>query len=646
MKFFHFQFMQNVDKLILIVEDDASHSALIQRSLEKAGYRNLYFAKTLEAYKELLLEINPDIVLMDMRLPDGESLHMEMKPLEQQHFPILMMTSFGDEVKAVESIRAGFIDYVVKSPETFSNMPQKVERAFRQWKHVLEKKAAEEALRESEERWKRISQATFEGIGISFEGRIVDLNEQLANMLGYDPEEVIGKRILDFVDASDKALVAEKVQQEATGSYENYLVRKDGTVFPVEVRFSEIQYKGKKARVTAVRDITIHKKIEEELKKAKEKAEQSDNLKTTFLQNLSHEIRTPMNGIMGFSEFLKNPSLTFDQQQSYIEIINNCSKQLLSIINDIIEISKIENGMVTINENIFNINALLEDLYYYFKPQAQEKNLKLEYFSPYANTEAKVIGDQSCINQVLSSLISNAIKFTNHGYVRFGFEQKHNGLLFFVKDTGVGIPKAFHSTIFERFKQIDTSSTRTSGGLGLGLAIAKTYVTEMGGEIWLESETGQGSTFFFQLPVKSKSKEPVPSERLSPLAIPNMKGKCIVIAEDDMANFILLQAYLASSEAKILHASNGREALQYCDENDSVDLVFMDLKMPVMDGFEATRLIKQKFPHIPVIAQTAYAYAEDKQKALSCGCDDIITKPIKKSELITLLKDKYSVLSR
>ncbi len=633
--------MEYLRKNILVVEDEPAHAEAIKRSLENRGAINLTIVQTLKEYEDWVSKHQPDIVLMDMKLPDGEALTIMNKPLNQQLFPVVMMTSFGDEQKAVNALRAGFIDYIVKSAETFADIPRTIERAFREWGYIQEQKRTEQALKESEERWHRISESTFEGIGFVVNGKILDLNIQLAKMLGYAHEEMIGQSVMDFVAPRSKNLVFEKIKSRNLDVYEHFAIRKDGSEFPVEVRFGEIQYKGQHARVSVIRDITERKKTEEELRKAKEKAEESDNLKSVFLQNLSHEIRTPMNGIIGFSEFLKSPDLSYEQQIAYVDIIHSCSKQLLNSINDIIEISKIESGYIIIEDVLFDLNNLLNTLFNNFQSQAKEQNLQFNAYKSINDKSAEVHSDQLRIQQILECLLTNAFKFTPTGSIDFGYTIDSDMIRFFVKDTGMGIPSEHHESIFTRFSQVDTSSTRTAGGLGLGLSIARTYIEKMGGKIWLNSSTNDGTTFYFTIPYKP-NKQYAETSKI-PLAEiqPDWSDKTILIVDDDLTNYLLLKTYFLKTKANILYAANGKEAINLCDSNLQISLILMDMKMPVMDGFECTPIIKAKYPHIPVIAQTAYAFPEEQERAMQSNCDDFFTKPIKRKELIELLSRKY-----
>jgi len=387
----------------------------------------------------------------------------------------------------------------------------------------------------------------------------------------------------------------------------------------------------------------IIQNINGELTKSKEKAEESDRLKSAFLANMSHEIRTPMNGIIGFAELLKDTDLREDAAKSYIDIINNCGHQLLSIINDIIDISKIEAGQFTVNIAPVSVKETFFELSSIYKPSAQKKNIEINIEHQLFDEQSVILTDENRLKQILNNLISNAIKFTQNGEIILGCSVKDRELLFYVKDTGIGIPDDFKSVIFERFRQVELEKNRQYGGTGLGLSICKALVELLGGKIWLESEEDKGSCFFFTIPYNPSG------INLTNLAISlnpsnyeyNWSGKTILIAEDEFTNYRLLEKMLRKTEVKLIRANDGIEAVELCRSHPEINLVLMDIKMPLMDGYEATRLIKEFRKKLPVIAQTAYALSNDKNKALNAGCDDYVSKPIGKDILLKMIHNFF-----
>lgn len=386
-------------------------------------------------------------------------------------------------------------------------------------------------------------------------------------------------------------------------------------------------------------EIQERRKVEIELKKSKEAAEEANRVKTAFLANMSHEIRTPMNAIQGFSEVILKGNLSEKSTFDFIEIINNSSKQLLNVINDIIDISMIEAGQLKIIYDTVKLNRLLENIYCLHSNSAKSKGLRFNVSYGLPNTVDSINTDEHRLAQIINNLISNAIKFTNEGYVEFGYKLKDAHLEFYVKDSGIGIPIEFHDLIFERFRQVDDKLSRDYGGTGLGLSICKSIIEMMGGEIWIESEPNKGSTFFFTLSYEQKYPA-IENEILESNYI-DLKDKTILIAEDDYYNYLLLQKLLESTNANLLRANNGREAIDIFSQNN-VDFVLMDIKMPVMNGYEAVKIIRENNTKIPIVAQTAYAMTEERQLAIEAGCDYYITKPIKSGELYDIFKEILS----
>ncbi|HOK52781.1 MAG TPA: response regulator, partial [Bacteroidales bacterium] len=359
--------------------------------------------------------------------------------------------------------------------------------------------------------------------------------------------------------------------------------------------------------------------------------EESDRLKTAFLHNISHEIRTPMNAIMGFADLLKNEELAPERRAKYLDIIINSSKQLLSIVNDVLEISRLESRTVPLHFSTFNLNHLAEELYHLFLPRI--RNLQFSFHCGLATEKAFIEGDKEKINQILTNLLNNALKFTQEGSIEFGYNIENDNLVWYVKDTGMGIPENEQDKIFERFYQANLAIAQLKGGSGLGLSIVKNLVELMGGHIWLESVPGQGSTFYVKLPYK-----PAKSKLTTHTPLPvSLQDLYILVVEDNISNFDLIEHLLTQHGARISWAKTGAEALEKIRAN-RYNLVLMDIKLPEMDGLTATRLIKQNNPHLPVIAVTAYSTPEDRQEALDAGCDAFLTKPVEKNALLDIIQ--------
>lgn len=388
--------------------------------------------------------------------------------------------------------------------------------------------------------------------------------------------------------------------------------------------------------LTFARDISEQKRKEKELVIAKEKAEESDRLKSVFLANVSHEIRTPMNAILGFLELMKNPGLQGEEISSYIDIVNQSGQRLLSTINDIIEISKIESGQSEVVYSQVNTQELMRFHYDLFRQEAHEKGILLKLAKQIRGDKVFIQSDIHKLEGILTNLINNAIKFTRSGVIEFGNYLKENSLLFYVKDTGRGIPPDRHKAIFNRFVQSDLNNTRTHEGSGLGLSIAKAYVEMLGGNIWVKSKTGKGSTFFFSIPFIPVKVTKSKTDKVDETAGVLRRKVKLLIAEDDELSFKFLESILNEEGIIIIHAVNGEEAVKCLNENPDISLIIMDIKMPVLDGLEATRHIRTFNKTIPIIAQTAYALAGDRERALEAGCNHYISKPVNRKELLRI----------
>jgi signal transduction histidine kinase len=386
--------------------------------------------------------------------------------------------------------------------------------------------------------------------------------------------------------------------------------------------------------------------INAELAKAKERAEESDLLKSAFLANISHEIRTPLNGMLGFTEILKEPGLTTPEQQKYIDIIEKSGQRLLDTVQDLIDISKIETGQVIMNISEVNLEKQIENLYEFFKPQAEQKNLRLILRNLIPSEYEIIETDRAKLDSVLTNLLRNAIKFTNKGKIEIGCTISGNYVDYYVDDTGIGIPQSEHEAVFIRFQQADTGNGTAIQGSGLGLAIAKAYVEMLGGEIWLESEVGHGSTFHFKIKrnFEGNGKSPRNEKKYDAnQGVPLFRNKKLLIAEDDDFSREMMVYLLEKTGCEILVARDGPEAVEIFSNTD-VDLVLLDIRLPGMNGYDVLREMQSRIPNTPVIAQTAYAMVDDIKKMKEAGFTDHIIKPVGQQQLYRLLS-KYMELS-
>ena len=401
--------------------------------------------------------------------------------------------------------------------------------------------------------------------------------------------------------------------------------------------------------IVIFQDLTKQHSTETNLYKAKVRAEDANRLKTAFLANMSHEIRTPMNAIVGFTELLLNHKYTENNKREYLKLIRRSSNDLLNLIEDIIDVAKMESKTLKVKYKACKPFEVLTDLKTVFTETLHQygtnDTIDLRMNVQKSQEDIVFYTDGERLKQVMANLLNNAVKFTNEGFIEFGYRVSDNSKLsFFVKDSGIGIPKEMRNRIFERFVQVDEHLTNNNGGAGLGLAICKNIINLLGGSLWVESSVGKGSDFYFELPLREVPQQ-VQKHGISSIIDSKKKfhlleGKVILIAEDDEINFLLIKEILAKTGAKILHAKDGIEAVNYAETQGGIDIILMDIKMPGVNGLKASQYISTIRPGIPIIAQTAYAMEGDRVKCINAGCCDYITKPIESEKLLKLI-DQY-----
>jgi PAS domain S-box-containing protein len=506
----------------------------------------------------------------------------------------------------------------------------------------------DERIKESEVRYRRLFESAKDGILIlDFEtGNIVDANPFIIKMMGYTLNEVLGKMLWEIGlfnnrEQSEQAFV--ELKKNGYIRYEDMPVQgRDGRITEVEFISNVYLENNNKVIQCNIRDITARKKIERaleesldrighintELVAAKVKAEESDNLKTAFLANMSHEIRTPMNAIVGFSGFLLEPGLSKEKHDSFVQIINSSSLQLLSVISDIIDTSKIESGQLTVESKLVNINSLMNEVFVIYEKIVERKKLSLICTRDRPNDLIQIESDGNRIKQILCNLLNNSIKFTKEGKIEFGYKIKENSIAFFVKDTGIGIAQENHALIFQRFRQVKTTNNQIYSGNGLGLSISNALVEKMGGSMSVNSKLGGGSTFAFTVPYVKNIETMETALTNKTYKTQNWNEKTVLIVEDDINNHSYLEELFSGTKIKILHAWDGEEAVTIVEKHPDISLVLMDVKMPLLDGLSATQIIKNIRPKLPVIVQTSNALSQDKKIAIEAGCDDYFSKPI------------------
>ncbi|MDB4303485.1 PAS domain S-box protein [Desulfosarcina sp.] len=512
-------------------------------------------------------------------------------------------------------------------------------------------KQVNELIKESEFNLRSLFNAMTDVVmEIDYDGYYLAIAPTSPDLL-YKPEkELVGKTMHEIFTKEE----ADEFLRMVRNSLDNKIVEK--LEYSLKIENKIVWFEGRVTPKTnntvlyTARDITDRKEAENALKennieliKAKEKAEESDRLKSSFLANMSHEIRTPMNGILGFTQLLKEPKHTGDEQQVYIDIIEKSGARLLNTINDIMDISKVEAGQIEISVTDVNINEQTNYLCAFFKPEAEKKELQIICRNSLPDEEVIIKTDRDKVIAILTNILKNAIKYTNKGNIEFGYNKKGNNLEFYVKDTGIGISKDKQKIIFDRFVQADYSLSSRYEGSGLGLSISKAYVELLGGNIWLESVEGKngnaGETqFYFTIPYKTeKAKIKSRNEQFKTNLAPQIKDLKILIAEDEESVFTFLSIILKNIGKEILHAKTGIEAVTFCQDNPDIDLILMDVRMPEMGGYEATREIREFNDDVVIIAQTAFALAGESKKAMRAGCDDYISKPINKNHLFKLI---------
>ena len=519
---------------------------------------------------------------------------------------------------------------------------------------IREREEVEAAIRMSENKYRNLVENALVGIFSSTpEGQILFVNEAFCTILHYDsPDNLISQAFQHLT--------------KSPGDYLTFLelLKKNNQVRNFEIELVTATAQTKWLMINAllkgdiisgmILDITERKKAEEEelkyqeeLRIAKEKAEESDKLNSAFLANMSHEIRTPMNAIIGFSSLLTDPGISSENRRDFICRISENCYSLLNLVENILDLSKLEASKIKIFEKRCYLNRLLGDIFKtYYKEKKPEDNSLIKFTVQTAidDEDLSIITDPVRLQQILSNLLDNAFKFTEKGSIGFGYVIKDDTLQFFVRDTGMGLSDNQKVFIFDSFRKADDVKTKLYGGAGLGLAICKKLIRLLGGKIWVESESGKGSVFYFTIPLKVSEKPDIDFKETVPVKESiSLKDKRILIAEDDMANYKLLEAILAKTEVNLLWAKDGLEAVNLLNSGKVFDLVMMDLRMPNMDGFQAAREIRQFNKRIPVVAVTAYSMGDEMKMAIDSGFNDYLTKPVNPEKLIdTVAKHIHS----
>lgn len=655
---------------ILCVDDDKVDRKIIQRQLEKRFGYELDFeaAATADEAFEKLKKDNFDIIFLDYMLGDTTGLEFLNKLNEKGiTSPVIFLTGLGDEEVAVEALKLGVYDYFTKDD-------LESERIFQSVINITERRKAEEEIKFERKRLQNIMDSMIDGITITdMGGKIISVNNAALQQLGYEEEEVIGKTVGEvFLEGKEATRFKEIIGMLSSGkkvmTQEFKAKRKDKTYFPVSANLSVLSDPAgqTEAIVVVYRDITVRKEREGALKRAKKDAEIANRTKSEFLATMSHEIRTPMNAIIGMAELLSETELD-KSQRSYVEVSRNAGENLLGVINDILDLSKVEVGEIKLEKVEFNFVEVVEKTCDIMAFRAHKKGIELsEHINP--EVPVNLIGDPLRLRQILINLTGNALKFTDRGEVNLdvnfanqeeaknfkkGNRKESIRLLFSVKDTGIGIPEDKKKNIFESFTQADSSVTREYGGTGLGLTICKRLIELMKGDIWVESEEGKGSTFYFtaEFDIEKKALKYIESEEIEELEI---KGLKTLVVDDTAANRFILREILTRWGAKVVEVENGKQALDAFESSfkrgKPFDLILLDCRMPEMGGFRVMERINEKFPKscVAVMMLTSDNRAGDFSRIEELGIGAYLVKPVKKDALKraiidTLRKDKEGV---
>jgi PAS domain S-box-containing protein len=519
--------------------------------------------------------------------------------------------------------------YKLSTGEIVAIFDDVTERKQYEQELIIAKEEAEESKERTAAMLNAIPDLVFrmdkDGFFLDFKADIKDLYNQVDKLIGRNQSDILPSELIEKINTHvSQALNTRQIQ---TFEYELDI---NENIRHFEARIAK---SGTNEVTSIIRDISESKKKDLELIKAKEKAEESDRLKTSFLQNISHEIRTPLNAISGFAGIINKPGLSEEKRNSFVTIIQNSSKQLVSIVSDILTVSALETNQEKLKIDKVCINNIIVELLSIFKQQAQNQNISMYTKQQLNDKQSEIYTDKTKITQILSNLLSNALKFTHKGSIEFGYNLNAENLEFYVKDSGIGIKTEFHKKIFERFGQAEKSIEKLYGGTGLGLSISKGFVDLLGGRIWVQSELEKGSTFYFTIPYT-----PVNEIHIN-TTIQNKNQKTVLVAEDEVYNFLYIEELLIDMDIQLIHAKDGQEAVDIFKANPTINLILMDIKMPVMDGYEAAKIIKDIKPDLPIVAQTAYGLEHERAKYQGIF-DDYLIKPISLIALVEKVR-KY-----
>lgn len=653
---------------LLIIDDEPAFTELLAEPLNAAGYETLVAYNGLQAL-ELVEHSSVDLALIDVLMPgiDGFETCSRLKALPHlQDLPVIFLTSKVNVEDKIKGFEVGAVDYLNRFTEleelearisihlNLRRTQQELKAQNEQLlKEIAERKQAEQALREYQARmdstFRVLPDLMFE---VDYEGRIFNFRAPAPDTLYTSPDRFIGKRVTEIMPPEAADVIMPALQQAIThGRHVGaiYQLSVQGEVRWFELSIQSYQQQSAQRLIVLARDISERKKTQEALQQAKEAAELANQAKSAFLANMSHEIRTPLNAIMGFSHLLLRDKQISPDSLKKLQIIVRSGEHLLNLINDTLEMSKIEANDVQFHFTDFDLHKLLHELQDMVQLRAQAKQLQLSFeMSP--KVPQYIYSDSKKIKQLLLNVLSNAIKYTYTGSVSLyadfqpaGPEHSQSLLLVQIEDSGIGISAEDLERIFEPFVQLPNHQ-KGSEGVGLGLAISKNLLNQLGGKLSVQSKLQQGSRFHFEIPVQAAEPPQIsqaPQRRVVGQQVhQNYK---LLIVDDDPVNRQLIKDYLEPLALELRFADNGQQALSQT-ENWHPDLIFMDMRMPVMDGYTATRHIKElsaSWPVQPIIvAITASSFEEERKEILATGCDEFLRKPVEESQILNLIR-KY-----
>lgn len=626
--------MENMKKInILIVEDEGIIAQGLKSQLESLGYNIIGIASSGSEAIKKVKKTRPDIILIDINLNgkiDGVETSKRISRILD--IPVIFITANSDEATLRRAKIAKPFGYLIKPVEK-RELHTTIEIAL--YRHKLEQK-----VKDNEEIFHAISSSIKDAvILIDEKSEITFWNKTAARIFGYSKEEALGCLIHELLAPAKLRQAAiegfKKFNEAGTGriigkTFDIYALRKDGEEIPIELSVSAVIIKDKRYAVAVCRDITEYIEVNETLKNAKDAADSANRAKSTFLASISHELRTPLNSIIGFTELIINGSMGSlnSKQNKFLKIVLENSEHLLSLINDVLDLSKIETGKVKLELKRFNLAKLLHGCLEMIKGIAVKRHVQL---LPEIDNAAELIADDQKVRQIIYNLLSNAVKFTpSGGQVGVKVSKSSEKYIITIWDTGIGIREEYQQMIFGEFQQVDISYTRKYHGAGLGLALCKKFVELHNGEIWVESEFDKGSRFSFSSPIRKLDigypDKPTNSIKFKDVSTGN---KIVLVVDDEENNLLLASEVLKNNDYEVYHATNGKSAIKIANAIIP-DIILLDIQMPEMDGKTVLKILKKdpQTADIPIIAMTAYAMKGDDDSFLEFGFDGYISIPI------------------